>query len=60
MILKEEQKDLFTVPKNYTLVQCVSADFAMGAGIARVLFHSIILNVKELVNALQLRQQVGE
>lgn len=35
MILKEEQKDLFTVPKNYTLVQCVSADFAMGAGIAR-------------------------
>lgn len=26
MILKEEQKDLFTVPKDYALVHCISAD----------------------------------
>lgn len=35
MILKEEQRDLFTVPKDYILVHCISADFAMGAGIAK-------------------------
>ena len=35
MILKEEQRDLFTVPTDYTLVHCISADFAMGAGIAK-------------------------
>lgn len=35
MILKEEQRDLFTVPTDYTLVHCISADLAMGAGIAK-------------------------
>lgn len=35
MILKEEQKDLFTVPKDYALVHCISADVTMGAGIAK-------------------------
>lgn len=35
MILKEEQRDLFTVPTDYILVHCISADFAMGAGIAK-------------------------
>lgn len=34
MTYKEEKRDLFTVPENYYLVQCISADFAMGAGIA--------------------------
>lgn len=34
MILKEEQRNLFTVPKDYILVHCISADFVMGAGIA--------------------------
>ena len=34
MILKEEHRDLFTVSKDYMLVHCISADFAMGAGIA--------------------------
>lgn len=28
------KKDLFTVDDKYSLVQCISADFAMGAGIA--------------------------
>lgn len=31
---KEEKRDLFSVPDKYYLVQCISADFAMGAGIA--------------------------
>ena len=35
MIIREEQRDLFTVPTDYILVHCISADFAMGAGIAK-------------------------
>ena len=35
MIIKEVKKDLFTVPDDYTLVHCISADFKLGAGIAR-------------------------
>ena len=34
MIYKEEIRDLFTVDDSYYLMQCISADFAMGAGIA--------------------------
>lgn len=30
-----EQRDLFTVPDDYYLCHCVSADFALGAGIAK-------------------------
>lgn len=33
MILKEERRDLFTVPKDYYLAHCISADFGMGKGI---------------------------
>lgn len=35
MIIREEQRDLFTVPKGHILVHCISADLAMGAGIAK-------------------------
>ena len=31
-----ETKDLFTVPQGYYLAHCISADFALGAGIAKV------------------------
>lgn len=34
MTFAVEIKDLFTVPKDYTLVHCISGDFALGAGIA--------------------------
>lgn len=34
MKYSEEQRDLFSVSKDYFLVQCISADFGMGAGIA--------------------------
>ena len=35
MTLTEIHQDLFTVPKDYCLVHCISADFALGAGIAK-------------------------
>lgn len=35
MTIREEQRDLFTVPTDYILVHCISSDFAMGAGIAK-------------------------
>lgn len=34
MEYKEVYQDLFTVPENYYLAHCISADFKMGAGIA--------------------------
>lgn len=34
MIYKEEVRDLFSVPDDYYLVHCISADFGMGKGIA--------------------------
>lgn len=33
MIYKEEIKDLFSVPEDYYLAHCISADFGMGKGI---------------------------
>jgi hypothetical protein len=35
MIIKEVKKDLFTVSDDYALVHCISADFKLGAGIAK-------------------------
>ena len=35
MIIKEEKRDLFTVSNDYALVHCISADFKLGAGIAK-------------------------
>lgn len=35
MTIKEEKRDLFTMPKDYALAHCISADFALGAGIAK-------------------------
>ena len=35
MTFREEQRNLFTVPTDYTLVHCISTDLAMGAGIAK-------------------------
>ena len=35
MELTIEKRDLFTVSKDYALCHCISADFALGAGIAK-------------------------
>lgn len=34
MVYKEEERDLFSVPEEYYLAHCISADFGMRAGIA--------------------------
>lgn len=34
MIYKEEKRDLFSVDDGYWFVQCISADFGMGRGVA--------------------------
>lgn len=36
MIYKEIQRDLFTLDAEYVLAHCISADYALGAGIAKV------------------------
>ena len=36
MTITIEKKDLFTMPQGYYLAHCISADFALGAGIAKV------------------------
>lgn len=35
MLFREVKQDLLTVPQGYMLAHCVSADFALGAGIAK-------------------------
>lgn len=35
MTIKEEKRDLFTMPNDYALAHCISADFKLGAGIAK-------------------------
>ena len=36
MIITIENRDLFTMPQGYYLAHCISADFALGAGVAKV------------------------
>ena len=49
MILKEEQRDLFSVPHGYYFAHCISGDFALGAGIA-VKFDELYNMRKKLKN----------
>ena len=35
MTIREENIDLFTVPQGYYLAHCITADFSLGAGVAR-------------------------
>ena len=48
MKLTIEKRDLFTVPDAYYLCHCISADFALGAGIAKRFAE---LGVKEELKA---------
>lgn len=36
MIYKEEKRDLFSLPGEYMLAHCISSDYALGAGIAKI------------------------
>ncbi len=35
MTIREENRDLFAVPQGYYLAHCITADFSLGAGVAR-------------------------
>lgn len=49
MTYKEEARDLFSVSDDYYFAQCISADFAMGAGIA-VQFNKHFDTKNRLIN----------
>lgn len=36
MVYTEEKRDLFALPPEYMLVHCISADYALGAGVAKI------------------------
>lgn len=48
MNIREETRDLFTVPKDYYLVHCISGDYALGAGIAYQFRQRFNMRVKLL------------
>ena len=49
MNIKIENQDLFTVPQGYYLAHCISADFALGAGIAKK--FTTIFDMKNKLNS---------
>lgn len=49
MKIAEIKQDLFTMPSDYALAHCISADFALGAGIAKE-FNKRFLCKKRLFN----------
>lgn len=61
MNLQYMTKDLFTVPQGYYLAHCVSADFALGAGIAK-LFDSVYnmrAKLKDRYDLIDRKEYVG-
>lgn len=45
MTIREENRDLFTVPQGYYLAHCITADFSLGAGVAKKIDE--IYNMRE-------------
>lgn len=50
MNYNEEQRDLLSVPQGWMLAHCISADFALGAGIAKVIDDKF--NMKQMLKNL--------
>lgn len=50
MLYHEETMNLLNVPQGYWLAHCISADFALGAGIAKQIDETF--NMKEMLNLL--------
>ena len=49
MTIREENRDLFTVPQGYYLAHCITEDFSLGAGIAKKMDE--VFNMREkLIN----------
>lgn len=45
MTIREEKMDLFNVPQGYYLAHCITADFSLGAGLAKKIDQ--VYNMKE-------------
>lgn len=45
MTIREENRDLFTVPQGYYLAHCITADCSLGAGVAKKMDE--VFNMKE-------------
>ena len=50
MVYREEKRDLLTVPQGYMLAHCISADFALGAGIAKQIDSAF--NMRQMLHAM--------
>lgn len=48
MTIREENRDLFTVPQGYYLAHCITADFSLGAGVAKKMDE--IYNMRNKLN----------
>lgn len=62
MKITEVKQDLFTVSKDYILVHCISADFAMGAGIAKEFTKRGVKNylLNDLIVLTPEKERVGK
>lgn len=50
MTYREEKMDLLTVPQGYMIAHCISADFALGAGVAKQIDEAF--NMREMLNLM--------
>lgn len=50
MVYREEKRDLLTVPQGYMIAHCISADFALGAGVAEQI--DAAFNMREMLNLM--------
>lgn len=59
MTIREEERDLFSVPSDYYLVHCISKDFALGAGIAKQFNKKFNMRYELLTNYPSDEQIIG-
>jgi len=57
-MIREEKRDLFTVPQGYYLAHCISSDFALGAGIAKQ-FNEVFDMAHKLKTERELYLEIG-
>ena len=50
MNYREEKRDLMMVPQGYMIAHCISADFALGAGVAKQI--DTVFNMREMLNLM--------
>lgn len=60
MTITIEKRDLFTIPQGYYLAHCISADFALGAGIAKTFDSVYNMRFKLFRNSPDYEYQGGD